>query len=113
MEIPVSLHSPFNSSDEGDLEDFITDTEHPTPECITNGMLLGMSINKALKYLTLKEAAVIRLRFGLDCGKERTLEEVGKLLGVTRERVRQLEHRALKKLRQPTASENLKEYFVA
>ena len=113
MELPVSIHAPLNPSDEGNLEDFITDTEHSTPEFITNGMLLGLSINRALKCLTLKEAAVIRLRFGLDSGKERTLEEVGTLLGVTRERVRQLECRALKKLRQPSASENLKDYFAA
>ena len=113
MEIPISLHSPVNSSEEGDLEDFITDNHPVTPEVLVNGMLLGRSINKALKCLTLKEAAVIRLRFGLDCGQERTLEEVGKILGVTRERVRQLEFRALKKLRQPNASDNLKEYFVA
>ena len=113
MEIPISLHSRVNSSEEGDLEDFITDNHPVTPEVLVNGMLLGRSINKALKCLTLKEAAVIRLRFGLDCGQERTLEEVGKILGVTRERVRQLEFRALKKLRQPTASDNLKEYFVA
>lgn len=113
MEIPVSLDSPTNSHEEGNLEDFITDPAHISPEVSVNGMLLGKSINKALKFLTLKEAAVIRLRFGLDCGQERTLEEVGRILGVTRERVRQLEFRALKKLRLPTASENLKEYFVA
>ena len=113
MESPVSLNSPVNSEEEGDLEDFISDNENFSPECLANGMLLGININKALKCLTLKEAAVIRLRFGLDRGQERTLEEVGKVLGVTRERVRQLEFRALKKLRQPGACENLKDYFVA
>ncbi|MBI3591392.1 MAG: sigma-70 family RNA polymerase sigma factor [Candidatus Melainabacteria bacterium] len=113
MESPVSLNSPVNSEEEGDLEDFISDNDNFSPECLANGILLGMNINKALKCLTLKEAAVIRLRFGLDCGQERTLEEVGKILGVTRERVRQLEFRALKKLRQPGACENLKDYFVA
>ena len=112
MELPISLHSPVNSEEEGDLEDFITD-EDASPEFAANGILLGININKALTCLTLKEAAVIRLRFGLDCGQERTLEEVGKLLGVTRERVRQLEHRALKKLRQPGACDNLKDYFAA
>ena len=112
MEVPISLHSPVNS-DEGDLEDIITDEHNLSPEVMTNGMLLGKSINNALKCLTLKEAAVIRLRFGLDCGEERTLEEVGKILGVTRERIRQLEFRALKKLRQPGASDNLKDYFAA
>ena len=113
MEAPLSLHSPVNSGEEGDLEDFITDSTSLTPEVSANGMLLGMGINKALKCLTLKEAAVIRLRFGLDLGKERTLEEVGTILGVTRERVRQLEFRALKKLRQPGACDNLKDYFAA
>ena len=76
-------------------------------------MLLGKDITKALRCLTLKEASVIRLRFGLDSGRQRTLEEVGKILGVTRERVRQLECRALKKLRQPGACENLKDYYAA
>jgi len=112
MELPISLHSPVNSGEEGDLEDFITD-ENASPEFAANGILLGININKALSCLTLKEAAVIRFRFGLDCGQERTLEEVGKILGVTRERIRQLEHRALKKLRQPGACDNLKDYFVA
>ena len=112
MELPVSLHSPVNSEEEGDLEGFITD-EDASPEFAANGILLGININKALTCLTLKEAAVIRLRFGLDCGQERTLEEVGKILGVTRERVRQLEYRALKKLKQPGACENLKDYFAA
>ena len=112
MEIPLSLHSPVSSEEEGDLEDFITDN-NISPEGSANEMLLGININKALKCLTLKEAAVIRLRFGLDLGKERTLEEVGKILGVTRERVRQLEFRALKKLRQPGACDNLKDYFAA
>lgn len=113
MELPVSLNSKASSDDESDLEELITDHEGITPEGKANGMLLGMNINKALKCLTLKEAAVIRLRFGLDCGEERTLEEVGKILGVTRERVRQLEFRALKKLRQPGACDNLKDYFAA
>lgn len=113
MEIPVSLNSRMNSEDEGDLEDFISADESFSPEKFANGTLLGIDISKALKCLTLKEAAVIRLRFGLDAGRERTLEEVGKVLGVTRERVRQLEFRALKKLRQPGACENLKDYFAA
>ena len=111
MELPISLHSPVNSEEEGDLEDFITD-DSASPETSANGVLLSRNINKALSSLTLKEAAVIRLRFGLDCGHERTLEEVGRILGVTRERVRQLEHRALKKLRQH-GCENLKDYFAA
>ncbi len=68
MELPVSLHSPVNSEEEGDLEGFIID-EDASPEFAANGILLGININKALSCLTLKEAAVIRLRFGLDCGK--------------------------------------------
>jgi len=113
MELPVSLHSRVNQEEEGDLEDFITDEAGHSPEASANEMLLGLDIDKALKCLTLKEAAVIRLRFGLDSGKERTLEEVGKVLGVTRERVRQLEFRALKKLRMPGKCDNLKDYFAA
>ena len=112
MELPVSLQSPVNSEEEGNLEDFITD-EDSSPELVANGIFLGININKALSKLTVKEAAVIRLRFGLDNGKERTLQEVGKILGITRERVRQLESRALKKLKQPGACENLKDYFAA
>ena len=72
-----------------------------------------MDINKELVCLTPKEIAVIRLRFGLDRGEQRTLEEVGKILGITRERVRQLESRALKKLRQPGTCDSLKDYFAA
>ena len=113
METPISLNSPVNSEENEDLENFITDESNVTPERSANEMLLGLDISRALRCLTLKEAAVIRLRFGLDCGEERTLEEVGKVLGVTRERVRQLEFRALKKLRQPGACENLKDYFAA
>lgn len=113
METPISLNSPVNSGEEGDLEDFISDDNGFTPEQKANGAMLGININQALKCLTLKEAAVIRLRFGLDCGHQRTLEEVGKMLGVTRERVRQLEFRALKKLRQPGACESLRDYTVA
>lgn len=113
VETPVSLNSPVNSEEEGNLEDFISDDTNSSPEQKANGTMLGININQALKCLTLKEAAVIRLRFGLDCGHQRTLEEVGRILGVTRERVRQLEFRALKKLRQPGACESLKDYFVA
>lgn len=113
MESPISLNSPVSSGEEGDLEDFIRDDYNLSPEYLVNSLLLGTNINTALKCLTLKEASVIRLRFGLDRGQERTLEEVGKILGVTRERVRQLESRALKKLRQPGACENLKDYIVA
>lgn len=113
METPISLNSPVNSEEEGNLEDFISDDNGFTPEQKANGAMLGININQALKCLTLKEAAVIRLRFGLDCGHQRTLEEVGKMLGVTRERVRQLEFRALKKLRQPGACESLRDYTVA
>lgn len=112
MELPVSLHSKVNGEEENNLEDLITDG-NDSPAIFANEVLLGLDIERALKSLTLKEAAVIRLRFGLDCGRQRTLEEVGKILGVTRERVRQLEFRALKKLRQPGACENLKDYFAA
>ena len=113
METPVSLHTRVSDDEEGDLEEFINCDLNGSPESSTNQMLLGKDITKAFRCLTLKEASVIRLRFGLDSGKQRTLEEVGKILGVTRERVRQLECRALKKLRQPGACENLKDYYAA
>lgn len=112
-EIPVSLNVKVtNDEDEVYLEDTIEDKLH-SPDHKAEEGLLSDDVKKALKSLTFKEAAVIKLRFGLDNGRPRTLEEVGGILGVTRERVRQLETRALKKLRKPESCERLKEYFAA
>ncbi len=112
MRTPVSLESPINSDDDGKLEDFIADPNQAIrPEMAATENLLADDIVKVLDTLTQKEKAVIQLRFGIDSGQERTLEEVGRMLRITRERVRQLEFRALKKLRHPERAIKLKDYL--
>lgn len=112
MRTPISLESPINSEDEGKLEDFIADPNQDLrPDLSATDQLLADDILKVLDTLTQKEKAVIQLRFGIDSGQERTLEEVGRLLRITRERVRQLEFRALKKLRHPERATRLKDYL--
>lgn len=112
MRTPVSLEAPINKEEDGKLEDFIADPyTNRRPEMSATDQLLADDILKVLDTLTPKEQAVIQLRFGLDSGQERTLEEVGRLLGITRERVRQLEFRALKKLRHPERAVKLKDYL--
>lgn len=112
MRTPVSLESPINNEDDGKLEDFIADPNHSVkPESAATEQLLADDILRVLDTLTQKEKAVIQLRFGIDSGQERTLEEVGRLLRITRERVRQLEFRALKKLRHPERAVKLKDYL--
>ncbi len=112
MRTPVSLEAPINKEEDGKLEDFIADPyTSRRPEMSATDQLLADDILKVLDTLTPKEQAVIQLRFGLDSGQERTLEEVGRLLGITRERVRQLEFRALKKLRHPERAVKLKDYL--
>ncbi len=112
MRTPVSLESPINNEDDGKLEDFIADPNmNVKPEVAATEQLLGDDILKVLDTLTPKEKAVVQLRFGIDSGQERTLEEVGRMLRITRERVRQLEFRALKKLRHPERAAKLKDYL--
>ncbi len=112
MRTPVSLESPINNEDDGKLEDFIADpNQSQKPENSATEQLLADDILKVLDTLTQKEKAVIQLRFGIDSGQERTLEEVGRMLRITRERVRQLEFRALKKLRHPERAIKLKDYL--
>ncbi len=112
MRTPVSLESPINSDDDGKLEDFIADPNQAVrPELSATENLLADDIVRVLDTLTQKEKAVIQLRFGIDNGQERTLEEVGRMLRITRERVRQLEFRALKKLRHPERAVKLKDYL--
>lgn len=112
MRTPVSLEAPINKEEDGKLEDFIADPyNNRRPEMSATDQLLADDILRVLDTLTPKEQAVIQLRFGLDSGQERTLEEVGRLLGITRERVRQLEFRALKKLRHPERAVRLKDYL--
>lgn len=112
MRTPVSLESPINNEDDGKLEDFIADSNQSIrPEFAATENLLAEDIIRVLDTLTQKEKAVIQLRFGIDSGQERTLEEVGRMLRITRERVRQLEFRALKKLRHPERAIKLKDYL--
>lgn len=112
MRTPVSLESPINNEDDGKLEDFIADPNQGVkPEINATENLLADDILRVLDTLTQKEKAVIQLRFGIDSGQERTLEEVGRMLRITRERVRQLEFRALKKLRHPDRAAKLKDYL--
>ncbi len=98
---PVSLETPIGEEDDSHLSDFIPDNETPSPHDSASQSLLKEQINQILETLSPREAMVLRLRFGLDDGKNRTLEEVGKVFNVTRERIRQIEYKALRKLNEP------------
>lgn len=109
---PVSLDKPIgNDSEDSILGDFIEDKTTISPERMAERTLLKKQVNDILKTLTTREERVIRLRFGIDDGYHRTLEEVGNIFGVTRERIRQIEDKALKKLRHPTRSEKLMQFI--
>ena len=108
---PVSLETPIGEEDDSHLGDFIKDERNVSPEEYATNEMLKDEISKVLLTLTEREEKVIRLRFGLEDGKSRTLEEVGQLFGVTRERIRQIEAKALRKLRHPSRSRKLKDYM--
>ena len=108
---PVSLETPIGEEDDSHLGDFIKDERNVSPEEYATNELLKDEISEVLLTLTEREEKVIRLRFGLEDGKSRTLEEVGQLFGVTRERIRQIEAKALRKLRHPSRSRKLKDYI--
>lgn len=108
---PVSLETPIGEEDDSHLGDFIKDEHNMSPEEYTTNELLKDEIADILLTLTEREEKVIRLRFGLEDGKSRTLEEVGQIFGVTRERIRQIEAKALRKLRHPSRSRKLKDYL--
>ena len=108
---PVSLETPVGEESDSHLGDFIKDDDTPSPQDAASDTMLKEQLNEVMKTLTPREAMVLRLRFGLDDGKARTLEEVGKTFHVTRERIRQIEAKALRKLRHPTRSKKLKEYM--
>ena len=108
---PVSLETPIGEEDDSHLGDFIQDEDSPAPQDAASYTLLREQLNEVMKTLTPREAKVLRLRFGLDDGKARTLEEVGKEFDVTRERIRQIEAKALRKLRHPSRSKKLKDYM--
>ena len=107
---PVSLETPIGEEDDSHLGDFIEDKEAMSPDEYANNQLLKDEINMVLQGLTEREEKVLRLRFGLYDGRPRTLEEVGKEFNVTRERIRQIEAKALRKLKHPTRSKRLKDF---
>lgn len=107
---PVSLETPIGEEDDSHLGDFIEDKDALSPDEYANNELLKDEINSVLQGLTEREEKVLRLRFGLYDGRTRTLEEVGKEFNVTRERIRQIEAKALRKLKHPTRSKRLKDF---
>ena len=108
---PVSLETPIGEEDDSHLGDFIEDKDTLSPDDYTNNQLLKDEINAVLQGLTEREEKVLRLRFGLLDGRTRTLEEVGKEFNVTRERIRQIEAKALRKLRNPVRSKKIKDFL--
>lgn len=108
---PVSLEKPIGEEEDSHLGDFIPDDDAPSPEHQTAFSLLKEQLGEVLSTLTPREEKVLRLRFGLDDGRTRTLEEVGKEFDVTRERIRQIEAKALRKLRHPNRSKHLRGYM--
>ena len=108
---PISLETPIGEEEDSHLGDFIPDEDAPAPSEAASFMLLKEQLGEVLNTLTPREAMVLRLRFGLDDGRQRTLEEVGKEFNVTRERIRQIEAKALRKLRHPSRSKKLKDYL--
>lgn len=108
---PVSLETPIGEEDDSHLGDFIQDDDSPAPQDSVAYTLLKEQLEEVMNTLTPREAKVLKLRFGLEDGKARTLEEVGKEFMVTRERIRQIEAKALRKLRHPSRSKKLKDYM--
>ena len=108
---PVSLETPIGEEDDSHLGDFIPDDDSPAPHDSAAYTLLKEQLEEVMNTLTPREAKVLKLRFGLEDGKARTLEEVGKEFMVTRERIRQIEAKALRKLRHPSRSKRLRDYM--
>ena len=107
---PISLETPVGSEEDSELGDFVEDTKILNPYEITNRNMLKEQLGKVLKTLSEREERVLKLRYGLDDGCPRTLEEVGKIFSVTRERIRQIEVKALRKLRHPSRRKKLEDY---
>lgn len=108
---PVSLETPIGEEEDSSLGDFLPDTDTPNPEEVTASVILREQLEEMLADLNDREREVLRLRFGLEDGHSHTLEDVGKRFGVTRERIRQIEAKALRKLRHPSRSRKLKEFL--
>jgi RNA polymerase primary sigma factor len=108
---PISMEMPLNRDEETYLGDLIEDNESSRPDANTEEQLMRQDLNRMLSQLTPRERDIMHLRYGLEDGRQRTLEEVGRLFNITRERVRQIEHKAFRKLRQPAWSSKLSGYL--
>ena len=108
---PISLETPVGEEEDSHIGDFIEDQESPAPAEAASYELLREQLNEVLRTLTPREEQVLRLRFGLEDGRQRTLEEVGQQFNITRERIRQIEAKALRKLRHPSRSKKLRDYL--
>ena len=108
---PVSLETPIGEEEDSHLGDFIPDDDAPAPADAASILLLKEQLDEVLQTLTPREAKVLSMRFGLEGGHPHTLEEVGKYFDVTRERIRQIEAKALRKLRHPSRSKKLKDFL--
>jgi RNA polymerase primary sigma factor len=108
---PISLETPVGEEEDSHIGDFIEDQESPAPAEAASYELLREQLNEVLHTLTPREEQVLRLRFGLEDGRQRTLEEVGQQFNITRERIRQIEAKALRKLRHPSRSKKLRDYL--
>jgi RNA polymerase primary sigma factor len=108
---PLSLETPVGEEEESTLAEFIEDEDTPTPSSMTSRTLMGERMEDALDSLSEREARVLRLRYGLEDGEDYTLEQVGEKMGLTRERIRQIQSQALRRLRHPSRSRNLKPFL--
>ena len=108
---PVSLETPIGEEEDSHLGDFIEDRNTVAPAEAASYQLLKEQVDDVLETLSSRESEVLSLRFGLEDGRQRTLEEVGRTFGVTRERIRQIEAKALRKLRHPTRSKKLRDFL--
>ena len=108
---PISLETPVGEEEDSHIGDFIEDDTSPAPAEATSYTLLREQLSEVLHTLTPREESVLRLRFGLEDGRTRTLEEVGQQFNITRERIRQIEAKALRELRHPSRSKKLRDYL--
>jgi RNA polymerase primary sigma factor len=109
--MPVSLETPIGEESGVCLSDFIEEDDTPSPEDVALSQVMKEQVEEALCTLTDRESRVLRLRFGMEGGRPHTLEEVGREFGVTRERIRQIEAKALRKMREPSRSSKLRDYI--
>jgi RNA polymerase primary sigma factor len=107
----VSLETPIGEEEDSHLGDFVPDDKEKSPQEEVSRKMLRETVNEVLGELTEREAKVLSLRFGLEDGRQRTLEEVGKEFDVTRERIRQIEAKAIRKLKHPSRSKKLKDFL--